>query len=134
LKKQKKDQEKKEKKEQERLERVEEQRKIQSIIESDAAAEELRNSSPSQDDADPLSDQKPSAKEDGSTDENHDLKQASPVKSPVKSPNPRYDPRVAMFALGGDPANEYSSSDDEDGNNEHDWNPPDLPDLTFGTM
>ena len=133
MKKQKKDQEKKEKKEQERLERVAEQRKIQSIIESDAAAEELRNSSPSQDDA--VSDQKPSAKEeDGSTDENRDLKQASPVKSPVKSPNPRYDPRVAMFALGGDPANEYSSSDDEDGNNEHDWNPPDLPDLTFGTM
>ena len=108
---------------------MEEQRKIQSIIESDAAAEELRNSSPSQDDA--VSDQKPSAKEDdGSTDENRDLKQASPVKSP----NPRYDPRVAMFALGGDPANEYSSSDDDDGNNEHDWNPPDLPDLTFGTM
>jgi len=131
LKKQKKEQEKKEKKEQERLERVEEQRKIQSIIESDAAAEELRNSSPSQDDADPLSDKKPSAKEDGSTDENRDLKQASPVKSP----NPRYDPRVAMFALGGDPANEYSSSDDdEDGNNEHEWNPPDLPELTFGTM
>lgn len=131
LKKQKKDQEKKEKKEQERLERVAEQRKIQSIIESDAAAEELRNSSPSQDDADPLSDQKPSAKEeeeDGSTDENRDLKQASPVKSP----NPRYDPNVAMFALGGDPANEYSSSDDDDGNNEHDWNPPDLPELPFG--
>jgi len=132
LKKQKKDQEKKEKKEQDRLERAAEQRKIQSIIESDAAAEELRTSSPSQDDAGPLSDQKPSSKEDdGSTDENYDLKQASPVKSS----NPQYDPRVAMFALGGDPANEYSSSDDdEDGNNEHDWNPPDLPDLKFGTM
>ena len=99
-------------------------------MESDAAAaEELRNSSsPSQDDADPLSDQKPSAEEDGSTDENY------AQNSPVKAPNPRYDPRVAMFALGGDPANEYSSSDDDDGNNEHDWNPPALPDLTFGTM
>ena len=131
LKKQKKDQEKKQKKEQERLERVAEQRKIQSIIESDAAAEELRNSSPSQDVEDPLSDQKSSAEEDdGSTNENRDLKQASPIKSPKQE----YDPRVAMFALGGDPANEYSSSDDEDGNNEHDWNPPDLPELTFGTM
>ena len=28
----------------------------------------------------------------------------------------------------------YSSSDDDDGNNEHDWNPPDLPELNFGTM